>query len=109
MNHPFDAVVNYARALLAAAGLDGDKPSVTAQLLVMADAMGHDTHGLAQLPDYLDDIAAGGMTKTGEPTVVCDRPAACVWDGRRLPGVWLTHRAVGLAVARARVHEPAPS
>ena len=100
----FDDLVGYASALLAAAGLDGDKPRVTARLLLAADAMGHDTHGLAQLPDYLDDIASGAMRATGVPEIVADRPAVCVWDGRFLPGLWLTDRAVGLAVERARVN-----
>lgn len=98
----FDALVAYAERLLAAAGLDGDKPAVTARLLVTADAMGHTTHGLAQLPDYLEDILAGNMTRTGEPDVLADKAAAVVWDGRRLPGVWLTDKAVRLAAARAK-------
>lgn len=98
----FDALAAYAERLLAAAGLDGDKPAVTARLLVMADAMGHTTHGLAQLPDYIEDIMAGGMTKTGEPEVLADKAAAVVWDGRRLPGVWLTDKAVRLAADRAK-------
>ena len=98
----FDALVAYAERLLSAVGLDGDKPAVTARLLVTADAMGHTTHGLAQLPDYLEDVLAGGMTTTGEPEVLADKPAAVVWDGRRLPGVWLTDKAVRLAAARAK-------
>lgn len=98
----FDTLVAYAERLLSAAGLDGDKPAVTARLLVTADAMGHATHGIAQLPDYLEDILGGGMTKTGEPEVLADKGAAVVWDGRRLPGVWLTDKAVRLAAERAK-------
>ena len=30
------------------------------------------------------------MTAAGEPEVVADRGATVTWDGRRLPGVWLT-------------------
>ena len=40
------------------------------------------------------------MTTTGEPEVVSERPGASVWDGRRLPGVWLTAKAVAMASAR---------
>ncbi|TBW35106.1 Ldh family oxidoreductase [Siculibacillus lacustris] len=102
MRHPYADLVAHAAHLLAAAGLDGDKPTVVAERLVRADAMGHTTHGLALLPAYLRDIGSGAMTRSGEPAIVVDRPAAVVWDGRRLPGVWLTARAVDLAVARAR-------
>lgn len=104
MIYDFDDLIGYAASLLIAAGLDGDKPQVTARLLVTADAMGHDTHGLAQLADYLEDIAAGVMQGTGDPTTLVDRAAACVWDGRSLPGVWLVDRAVRLAASRAQTH-----
>jgi LDH2 family malate/lactate/ureidoglycolate dehydrogenase len=100
----FDELVAYAASLLAAAGLDDDKPQVVARLLVTADAMGHDTHGLAQLADYLDEVVSGKLRPTGEPEILVDRPAACVWDGRALPGVWLVDRAVRLAASRAKTH-----
>jgi LDH2 family malate/lactate/ureidoglycolate dehydrogenase len=100
----FDALVGFAERLLKAAGLDGDKPSVIADILVAADAMGHTTHGLAQLSGYLEEIESGEMTTTGEPEVVSERPGAVVWDGRRLPGVWLTAKAVAMASARAKVN-----
>lgn len=70
----------------------------------MADAIGHNTHGLAQLPDYLEELAAGRMTPAGLPDTISDRGATLVWDGKRLPGVWLTARAMEEAIARARVH-----
>ena len=49
-------------------------------------------------PRYLGELDAGAMTPRGEPEVVADRGAASTWDGRRLPGVWLTAKAVDLAV-----------
>lgn len=97
-------LVGYAAALFAAAGCDGDKPQAIAAGLVEADLLGHTTHGLAQAPGYLKELAAGSMTPTGEPEVVSDRGAAVTWDGKRLPGVWLTARAVDLAAERAAAH-----
>jgi LDH2 family malate/lactate/ureidoglycolate dehydrogenase len=104
LSYSFEMLAGYASSLLTAAGLDGDKPEVVARLLVTADAMGHDTHGLAQLPDYLDEAVAGKMRTTGEPEILVDRPAACVWDGLALPGVWLVDRAVRVAASRAEAH-----
>jgi LDH2 family malate/lactate/ureidoglycolate dehydrogenase len=52
----------------------------------------------------LGAIESGSMTRDGGPEVVADRGAAITWDGRRLPGVWLTARAVDLALERAAVH-----
>jgi LDH2 family malate/lactate/ureidoglycolate dehydrogenase len=94
-------LIDYATALFAAAGCDGDKPAAVATGLVEADLLGHTTHGLQLAPVYLGELEAGGMTPRGEPEVVADRGAAVTWDGRRLPGVWLTARAVELAAERA--------
>ncbi len=94
-------LIEYASALFAAAGCDGDKPAAIAAGLVEADLLGHTTHGLQLAPVYLGDLEAGSMTARGEPEVVADRGAAVTWDGRRLPGVWLATKAVDLAVSRA--------
>lgn len=102
-HRPADLIA-YATALFAAAGCDGDKPERIAAGLVEADLLGHTTHGLHLAPGYLRELATGTMTPTGEPEVVADRGAAVTWDGRRLPGVWLTSRAVDLAVDRAAKH-----
>lgn len=97
-------LIDYAAALFAAAGCDGDKPATIAAGLVEADLLGHTTHGLQLAPAYLGELESGGMTRRGEPEVVTDRGAAVTWDGGRLPGVWLATRAVDLAVERASTH-----
>jgi LDH2 family malate/lactate/ureidoglycolate dehydrogenase len=96
-----ETLTAYAAALFAAAGCDGDKPAIIASSLVEADLLGHTTHGLQLAPTYLDELATGGMTPTGEPDVVADRGAVVTWDGRKLPGVWLATQAVELAAERA--------
>ncbi len=99
-----EELADYAAALFAAAGCDGDKPRVIATGLVEADLLGHTTHGLQLAPAYLADLESGAMAARGEPEVVADRGAVVTWDGRRLPGVWLATRAVDLAVERAPAH-----
>jgi LDH2 family malate/lactate/ureidoglycolate dehydrogenase len=94
-------LTDYATALFAAVGCDGDKPRSIAAGLVEADLLGHTTHGLQLGSAYLGDLGSGAMAATGEPEVVVDRGAAVTWDGRRLPGVWLATRAVDLAAERA--------
>ena len=94
----------FAEALFAAAGLEAEKAAAVATHLVEADLMGHTTHGLALAPRYLQEIAEGAMAVSGPPGIVSDRGAAVCWDGRRLPGAWLTAEAVKLAAARARAH-----
>jgi len=95
-------LIDYARALLEACGLEADKSLAVADILVQGDLMGHTTHGLALLPGYLAELESGAMLKAGEPSVLADHPAAITWDGKRLPGPWLVLRAMELAMQRAR-------
>lgn len=90
-----------ASQMLAAAGLEAEKAAIVADLLVEADMMGHDTHGLALLPRYLDELTQGAMTTRGSPEVLSDTGACVTWDGRRLPGVWLVSQALDQAIERA--------
>jgi LDH2 family malate/lactate/ureidoglycolate dehydrogenase len=97
-------LIEYATRLFTAAGCDGDKPATIAAGLVEADLLGHTTHGLHLAAGYLRELESGAMTSRGEPDVVVDRGGAVTWDGRRLPGVWLTAKAVDLAADRAATH-----
>ena len=95
------ALTGFAATLFELAGLDTEKARVTAETLVEGDLLGHTTHGLALLAPYLDEAAAGRMAGTGLPDVRSATPVVETWDGRRLPGPWLTRRAADLASARA--------
>jgi LDH2 family malate/lactate/ureidoglycolate dehydrogenase len=97
-------LIAYATRLFAAAGCDGDKPETIAAGLVEADLLGHTTHGLQLAGAYLRELESRSMTPRGEPEIVADRGAAVTWDGRRLPGVWLTSKAVDLAVERSSTY-----
>ena len=96
------ALVAFADGLLQRAGLDAAMAASVAQTLVDGDLLGHDTHGLALLAGYLKEIENGTMANTGAPETLSDRPAAVLWDGRRLPGPWLVHQGIDLLLPRAR-------
>jgi len=98
------ALRDLATALLAHAGLAPDRAATVAEILVEADCMGHDTHGLALLTPYLDALASGDMAATGEPALVAETGIAETWDGNKLPGPWLTVRAAERAMDRAATH-----
>ena len=99
-----DGLTAFARTLLEKAGMEAAKAAVVAHVLVEGDLLGHDTHGLALLAPYLNEIEKGSMTCTGDPEVLSERSAVVTWDGRRLPGPWLTLRALDEAARRARIH-----
>lgn len=93
-----------ATRLLHAAGLGADRAQVVAEVLVEADLLGHDTHGLDMLARYLDELAGGRMAREGEPEPLRDSGSALTWDGRRLPGPWLVKRAIAKARERLAAH-----
>ena len=78
-----------------------DKSEVIAAVLLEADLLGHTTHGLALLPDYLEEIVQDRMKANGEPAILSQSPGSLVWDGLRLPGPWLVTRAAEIAAGRA--------
>ena len=65
--HRPGALRSFAASLFRAAGMDADKAAAVAAVLVEADMLGHDTHGLALATRYLDEIASGGMAVAGAP------------------------------------------
>lgn len=97
-------LITCADALLQRAGLPADRARIVAETLVEADLMGHTTHGLQLLAQYLVELENGGMVKSGEPTVISDRGAALTWDGNYLPGPWLIARALDTAFERIAQH-----
>jgi LDH2 family malate/lactate/ureidoglycolate dehydrogenase len=101
---PATDLTAYAQHLLEAVGVDRAIASDVAEVLVEADLMGHDTHGLQLLASYLAEIEKGGMTRSGSHEVLNERGATALWDGRRLPGPWLVLRAIETATAKALQH-----
>ena len=98
------ALTVHATALLGAAGVDADKATTVAEILVEGDLMGHDTHGLALLAPYINEVVNGTMKKSGAPLVLNQRPATQVWDGLRLPGPWLVVQAMAACASMARTY-----
>jgi LDH2 family malate/lactate/ureidoglycolate dehydrogenase len=90
----------FAAELFAAVGMEAEKATVMAEVLVEADLLGHSTHGLALVPRYMDEIGSGAMAISGTPRLIADRGACVSWDGQRLPGPWLGAQALDLAMQR---------
>lgn len=99
-----DALTRHASSLLVAAGMESQKAATVAEILVEGDLMGHDTHGLALLGPYLNELANGAMKPQGDPVVLNQRPATQVWDGLRLPGPWLVVKAMEACATMARTY-----
>ncbi len=100
--HGVTALEDFARALLARVGVEPEKAAAVASVLVEGDLLGHDTHGLALLAPYLGELESGSMAASGTYEIISARGATETWDGRRLPGPWLTMQALARAIELAR-------
>jgi LDH2 family malate/lactate/ureidoglycolate dehydrogenase len=98
------ALEEFSAAVFRAAGFGEEAAKVTANLLVEADAMGHDTHGMAQAPVYLQALADGFMIPDSAPDVIRDKGAVLTWDGRYQPGLWLIWSAIQAALGRVETY-----
>ena len=104
LNLPIPQLENFAQALFEVCGMDENKAQTVARLLVLTDAIGRSTHGLAMAALYLADIQKGGMTVSGDAQVVKDNGISAVRDGNYLQGLWLVDQTIKLAIARAQTH-----
>lgn len=95
------AITAFARDCLTRSGLPHEPADSVARGLVEADLLGHATHGLALLADYVEEIEEKRMAVQGRPAILADKGAVATWDARRLPGIWTTDLAIAEAGKRA--------
>lgn len=102
--YPAQALSRFAAALLEAAGAPTDNAALVAQALVDADSEGLASHGLLQLPMYLERIALGSVDPAASGEVVVDAGARLTLDAQNGLGQVTAERACEIAIARAAEH-----
>jgi len=90
--------------LLEAAGAEPSVAHCVAQALIEADLLGHDTHGLALLGAYVDELKKGSMRASGQVEVLRERASVALWDGHRMAGPWLVQEAMRWGLHAAKQH-----
>ena len=91
-----------ARRMLAAAGAPDDIAACAARSLVESNLKGVDSHGVMQLPWYLDEIAKGNVTPAGRPVVENDTAGTALVRGNGGMGIYVLRHATDVAIAKAR-------
>jgi ureidoglycolate dehydrogenase (NAD+) len=81
-----DALERWVRAVLEAAGLEGEAAAVVAGTLVETSLRAVDSHGVARLPAYVHQLRAGTLNRRPRPRVVRREGALAVVDGDQGPG-----------------------
>ena len=93
-----------ARRLLTAAGTPADIAGDVAGSLVAANLRGVDSHGVMQLPWYLEEIGKGAIEPAARPTVERETPGSALVRGHKGFGIHALGRATEIAMEKARGH-----
>lgn len=96
-----DPLIQFAQALLQSLGGPAEEASLVAHLLVDANLSGHDSHGVIQIPGYLDAHAEGLIAPGTAFTRERETAATALVDGHWGFGQRLAHEAMTLGIDKA--------
>jgi LDH2 family malate/lactate/ureidoglycolate dehydrogenase len=98
----WEALREFCKEVLWAAGVPGKDAGIVASSLVDADLSGMKSHGVTRLNDYLLRMEQGLMTLTTEIDVVRETASTALLDANDGWGQVASERAVELVVEKAR-------
>jgi LDH2 family malate/lactate/ureidoglycolate dehydrogenase len=99
---PVAAVVAFIQESLITVGLPKDDAAKTAELMIEADLVGADAHGVFRLPQYVKRLKAGGINPRPNIQVSKTAPATAMVDGDNGMGHLVMARAADTAIALAK-------
>jgi uncharacterized oxidoreductase len=104
MSRPFrsESVTQLGVALFTASGASEDHARATATSLVTSSLMGHDSHGVIRVPEYLGFVADGSIIVDAPMAVERTGPATAVVDCGRGFGAIGAEKAISVGIEIAR-------
>src|SRR5437773_9836741 len=96
-----DRLTRIGAALLKAAGASDEEADAVAVGCVNANLAGHDSHGVIQIPTYIDRIKAGHIVPGAPWVIVKESPTTTVVDGHWGFGYVANERAMRLTIEKA--------
>jgi LDH2 family malate/lactate/ureidoglycolate dehydrogenase len=97
-----DRLHQIGKALLIAAGAPPEEAEIVMQHSIDANLAGHDSHGIIQIPTYIDRIGVGHIVPGAPFTVVQETATTTVIDGHWGFGYTVTERAMTMTIDKAR-------
>jgi LDH2 family malate/lactate/ureidoglycolate dehydrogenase len=101
---PADRLRTFTAAALVAGGLPRGDAATVARLMIDADLIGAEGHGIFRLPRYMARLKAGGFNTTPNIRTIRAKGGVALIDGDNAIGHLVVERATGLAVKLAREH-----
>jgi LDH2 family malate/lactate/ureidoglycolate dehydrogenase len=95
-------LATFVERIFAAAGAPSDIATTVAESLVRSDLVGHDSHGVVRVRQYLDSIERGDLDPAARPQIVHERPTLCLVDACKAFGQVAARFAIEQGIDRAR-------
>src|SRR6202140_401144 len=89
------------RALFEAAGTPPEEAALVMRHIVGANLVGHDSHGVIQIPTYIERIKVGHIVPGAPWVIVKESPTTTVVDGHWGFGYSVNERAMRLTIEKA--------
>lgn len=91
--------------VMVRAGIPEDDARIVADVLIQADKLGFDSHGVNRFkPIYLDRIKDGILDPVTNPEIVRETYTTAVVDGHNGMGHVISYRAMKMAIQKARTY-----
>jgi LDH2 family malate/lactate/ureidoglycolate dehydrogenase len=97
-----DRLRTITQALLQAAGALPEEAATVARYAVAANLAGHDSHGVIQIPTYIDRIGKGHIVPGAPFVITKESPTTTVIDGNWGFGYVVAERATKLTIEKAK-------
>lgn len=94
-------IIIAAAKVFEAIGTSPDNARLVARLLAEANAVGHDSHGVIRIPQYLESAEKGDVVPDAEVVCVSDTPVTAIVDGNWGFGQVTMSRATDIALEKA--------
>ena len=95
----------FTAAVLEHYGVPADDAAIGAEVLVDADLVGIDSHGIAHLPwhiGYAPGLESGAVNPTPEIKVLRETPVSAAWDGDGGFGTIICQKAMSTCIEKAQ-------
>jgi L-2-hydroxycarboxylate dehydrogenase (NAD+) len=99
----FELLEKFMVKVMVKAGIPAGDAKIVSEVLLQADKLGFDSHGVNRFkPIYLDRLKDGTLNPLTNPETVKEGPTTAVIDGHNGMGHVIAHKAMSMAIGKAK-------
>ncbi len=103
MSYSSTYLKSFTKEIFLKMGAPAEQAEIAARVLNAADLRGVDSHGVARLNGYVRLWEKGRLNAAPSPRIVHETPSTAVMDGDKGAGLVVAHKAMELAIEKARM------